>query len=82
MSKWRLTYFLVHRADGALHLSVQRSDGENIGSPIQQVADLVGRETGTQFLCFGLQDWKAQNKNCNPFIFLVKMKSGDDAMIL
>lgn len=64
MSKWRLTYFLVHRADGALHLSVQRSDGENIGSPIQQVADLVGGETGTQFLCFGLQDWKAQNAKC------------------
>lgn len=71
MSKWRLTYFLVHCADGALHLSVQWSDGKNIGSPIQQVADLVGGETGTQFLCFGLQDWKAQNKKIKKSIKIV-----------
>lgn len=54
MQKSRLTYFLVHRADGALHLSVQRLDGKNISSPVQQVADLVGGETRTHPLRSGV----------------------------
>lgn len=54
MQKHRLTYFLVHRGDWSLHLSVQWLDGKNIRPPVQQVADLVGGETRTHSLCFGV----------------------------
>lgn len=49
---------MIHSAYRPLHFSIQRSNSENIRSAIQEITDLIGGETRTEGLCFGLQHWK------------------------
>lgn len=54
---------MIHSAYRALDFSIQRSDGKNIGSSIEQVIDLIGVETRAQGLCFSLQHCEDKNKS-------------------
>lgn len=49
------TYPVVDRGDGSLHLSIQRSDGEDVGPAIQQITQLKHGGRRAKLLLFGVQ---------------------------